>query len=310
MSVMCYGGFMSLIPHTATLDHPHRELEHIAGAWLASFSSPRTRDSYRHDLKLFLQWLEPLGVHDPLKVGRAHIDTYARHMEEKGYSPTTHARRLATLSSFFGYAVTVGAVANNPAANVRRPKLPTVSPRLGLNLDTAPRVITAGETMSPTHRALIALCLFGGLRVSEAIAAKVGDLREEAGHQVLEVTSKGGRRDLVVLAPAALRLLAPALMGTHKGAHIVRGEEGDSIDRFKAFRMVAAIGRAAGIKSLTPHDLRHGAATCGFESGLDALRIQQHLRHASMATTMRYDHSRDRLDRSAAYGLGVALGGE
>ena len=54
---------------------------------------------------------------------------------------------------------------------------------------------------------------------------------------------------------------------------------------------------------------RHGAATCALEAGEPLHRVQQLLRHKDPRTTERYDHSRDRLDKSAAYGLGRALGG-
>jgi integrase len=70
------------------------------------------------------------------------------------------------------------------------------------------------------------------------------------------------------------------------------------------------MGKRAGLSyRLTPHDLRHGAATCSLEAGEPIHRVQQLLRHASPVTTQRYDHSRNRLDASAAYGLARAVSG-
>jgi integrase len=158
--------------------------------------------------------------------------------------------------------------------------------------------------MTIHHQAIIGLCLFTGLRVSEALSVKGSDIREEGGHRVLEVTSKGGRRDLVPLSPQAVRLLSGVLKLNGSG------ELFPNLDRFQVLRMVAAIGKEAGLdRPLTPHDLRHGAATCALEAGESLHRVQQLLRHANPLTTQRYDHSRDRLDKSAAYGLAVAIGG-
>lgn len=275
--------------------------EPLVLAWLGSFPSPRTREAYAYDLRRFSEWLAHHRAGSLITVERPHVDLFARHLEEAGYSPATRARWLSSLSSFYDYSCSVGAVRTNPASNVRRPKLPNYSPRLGLNLDTAPKVIETAERLSPDHRALVALCLLAGLRISEALSVTAGAIREEAGHRVLEVTSKGGRRDLVPLSPAALRLLAEVIESRPEGPLL-----GD-MDRFRAGRLVAQLGREAGLGKLTPHDLRHGAATCSLEAGEPIHRVQQLLRHASPVTTQRYDHSRDRLDSSAAYGLARAV---
>lgn len=285
----------------------HREdprlLELVLG-WLGSFPSPRTRDGYRGDLESFSAWIERHRAGSILEASRAHVDLYARALEEAGYRPASRARALSAISSFFAYALSVGALQVNPAASVRRPKLPNYSPRLGLNLETAPRVVAASGRLSAEHRALVALLLFAGLRVSEALSVSAQSIREEAGHRVLSVVSKGGRDDLVPLSPAAYRLLSEVLEARPDGLLL------GGMDRFRAYRLVAELGKEAGLEyRLTPHDLRHGAATCSLEAGEPIHRVQQLLRHASPVTTQRYDHSRDRLDASAAYGLGRALGG-
>ena len=302
MSITAYSATTDL----ATYEHTLRDL---AGAWLLSFSSERTRSAYRADLERFALFLESHNAGTVLTATRAHIDGYARSLEAEKLSPATQARRLSSLASFYGYSCSTGALNVNPAANVRRPKLPNYSPRLGLNLTTAPPVILAAGRLTPEHRALVALCLFGGLRISEALSVKASDIRDEAGHKVLQVTSKGGRADLVPLAPQALRLLQEVLDKNPEGV-LIRDKTGRPLDRFQAHRMVATLGKEASLgRPLTPHDLRHGAVTCALEAGEPIHRVQQLARHASPVTTQRYDHSRDRLDKSAAYGLAHALGG-
>lgn len=320
MLVMCDTESMSIAAysdHSLDLAQESPFLRLVA-PWLVSFPSTRTRDSYLRDLSEFASWLESNNAGDLLTVTRAHLDLYARSMEEAtrfdyavagpavrkpAYSPATRARKLAALSSFYAFLCERGDLSVNPVANVRRPKLPNYSPRLGLNLDTAPKVIAAVEESGVVGKALFALCFYAGLRVSEALSVRGSDIREEAGHTVLEVTSKGGRRDLVPLSPPALRLLAP-LRETYGEGPLL-----EEWDRFQAGRIIANIGKKAGLtQRLTPHDLRHGAATCALELGEPIHRVQQLLRHASPVTTQRYDHSRNRLDASAAYGLARVVG--
>lgn len=308
MLVMCNTWGMSVTAYSVStheLALPSLPAESLAMGWLASFSSPKTREAYAYDLRRFSEWLAHYDAGSVLTATRSHLDLFARGLEKSGYSPSTRARWLSSLSSFYAYSCSVGAITENPASHVRRPKLPNYSPRLGLNLDTAPKVVAAAERLTPDHRAIVGLCLFTGLRVSEALSVKAGDIREEAGHRVLEVTSKGGRRDLVPLSAPALRLLAEVLEERPEGPLL------GGMDRFRAFRLVAQLGKEAGlIQKLTPHDLRHGAVTCALEAGEPLHRVQQLARHASPVTTQRYDHSRDRLDSSAAYGLARAIGGK
>jgi site-specific recombinase XerD len=289
-------------PSSHELSLPSQPVESVVMGWLASFSSPKTREAYSYNLRRFSEWLEHHKAGTLLTASRAHLDLFARHLEEVGYKPASRAQWLSSLSSFYDYSCSVNALSLNPASNVKRPKLPNYSPRLGLNLSDAPKVVEASLRLEPCHRALVALCLLTGLRVSEALSVKAEHLRDEAGHRVLVVTSKGGRSDLLPMSPSAIRLLSDS----PSEGFLLPG-----IDRFKASRLVGAIGKEANLgRPLTPHDLRHGAATCALEAGEPLHRVQQLLRHASPVTTQRYDHSRDRLDKSAAYGLARAIGGE
>lgn len=281
---------------------PDRIAEWVTG-WLASFRSERTRGAYYADLRAFVAWLRTAtGSDDLTAVDRRTVDAYTLHLEAARYAPSTVARRLASLTSFYRFGQTDhGYAGSNPAERVRRPKLPNYSPRLGLNLTTAPPVIAAAEAAGPEARALVALCFFAALRVSEALAVTGADMSTEAGHTVVRVTSKGGRHDLVPLSPAAVRLLEPVMAAAGPGPLL------PDLDRFKARRIVAQLGRRAGLEGLTVHDLRHGAVTCSLEAGEPLHRVQQLARHSSPVTTQRYDHSRDRLDASAAYGLARAV---
>jgi site-specific recombinase XerD len=244
-----------------------------------------------------------------LDASRTHLDAWARSMEAEKLKPATIAANIASVSSFYAFAVSCDAVKSNPCEKVRRPKVSDISTRLGLTLESARKVVGAVEAMSPKHRAAVALMLFGGLRASEACGVVAEDIGEELGHTVLIVRGKGGVLGKVVLPPAAMRLLADALEVARKdGGTLLRDAQGMQLDRFKLGRVINAIGRKANLgRALTPHDLRHGCATVALEVGEPMHQVQAHLRHASPVTTQRYDRNRGRLDGSAAYGISRGL---
>ena len=283
--------------------------ETLAMRWLLAYASIRTRENYRAALNRFAHFMAEHKAGQVLDASRTHLDAWARSMEAEKLKPATIAANIASVSSFYAFAVSCDAVKSNPCEKVRRPKVSDISTRLGLTLESARKVVGAVEAMSPKHRAAVALMLFGGLRASEACGVVAEDIGEELGHTVLIVRGKGGVLGKVVLPPAAMRLLADALEVARKdGGTLLRDAQGMQLDRFKLGRVINAIGRKANLgRALTPHDLRHGCATVALEVGEPMHQVQAHLRHASPVTTQRYDRNRGRLDGSAAYGISRGL---
>lgn len=284
--------------------------QQVAGAWLAEFPSAHTQDAYRRDLQQYAGHLAGLGITDPLSAQRHVVAYYARYLDSIGLAAATRARKLAAVSSFYRYATRADVVPANPAKDIARPPVSAESPRLGMSADEARRVIDVARERTPAHRALLALCLCAGLRVSEALAVTPADMAEVKGHRVVRVAGKGGKVRHVPLSPLALDLLADALAGCEPGTPVVRGPQGGMVDRHRALRMVESLGRAAGIgHALRPHDCRHTAATLALDAGAPIHRVQDLLGHSSPTTTQRYVAHRERLDHSAAYDLCRVLAG-
>src|SRR6266545_3658189 len=105
-----------------------------------------------------------------------HATTPRKHLEQAGRSRATGARRLATLASFYRYAVQEGALPHSPVTHVRRPSVTRDSQTLGLDREEAVRFLGAAEAASARDHALACLLTLNGLRVSEACAADIADL--------------------------------------------------------------------------------------------------------------------------------------
>ena len=99
--------------------------------FLASYSGP-TRQSYQTDLRMFSEWLTARQV-ALFEVQRAHIELYARWLEDKGRARATVGRRRSTLAGFYRYCEQEEILARSPAAHIRRPKPDYESHSLGLD---------------------------------------------------------------------------------------------------------------------------------------------------------------------------------
>jgi integrase/recombinase XerD len=284
-------------------------LHALAVAWLLGYSSERTRRAYRRDLEHFTAWCAEHEL-DPLAVRRPHVDAYARTLTDAGIAASTVARRLSALSSFYAYAVAEEVLDRNPVAHVRRPRISVdASTTIGLDRDDARRFLAAAADDSPRARALVALLLLDGLRVSEALAADVDDLGTARGHRTIRVTRKGATTATVPLAPATIDAVAAYLDGRSSGP-IFTTATGGRWAASEAFRAVRRIAQAAGVAAaaqVSPHSLRHTFATIALDAGASLRDVQDAMGHADPRTTRRYDRARHSLDRHPTYAVAAYL---
>ncbi len=309
--------------------------------WLVGHPTT-TAKAYRRDLQAWARWCAELGVH-PLAAERHHVDLWVRHLTTdpqprtgRPASAATVARKLSALSGFYDYGMHDAEVlTHSPVASVRRPKVTDESQAIGLTPDELKRLLAAADAHSPRSAALVALLVFSGLRISEALGADVRDYSHDAGHRVLKVKRKGSKAGRVALVPQVIRALDTYLEGRTTGplflastgpirerdgsGHFRRGEQSGTPDvdergRYpyrsaheQLVRLCAAAKLPAGV---TPHSLRHSFATESLHLGAALQDVQDALGHADPRTTRRYDRNRGRLDRSPTYLLAGSLLGD
>lgn len=300
------------IPSSTTVAVPDLDLTaDLVTRWLLSLRTVNTRTAYRADLGRWLEWCHGRGL-DPLTVRRGEVDAWARVLEQQ-YRPTTVARRLATVASFYRYAVEMGALEASPAANVNRPRTGEGYVELtpGLDPDEVARLVAAAT--GPRDRVLVLLLSTMALRISEALALDLDGFETVRGHVTAVVAGKGGRQDRMPFPPllvAALedlqaleqRSTGPVLATVNDDGGVVRW------NRHQATRALSRLGRAAGIsRTVRPHMLRASAVTRALDLGATLRDVQDLARHADPRTTRRYDRGRGALDRSPAYALAADL---
>ena len=231
---------------------------------------------------------------------REHMDRLMR----RGRKAHTRARAMSAIKQLFRYLRAEGLLANNPLAEIERPRtrrpIPDVLSVKELEaLIEAPDLETQGK-LNPIgirDRAMLELLYGSGLRVSELVSLRLGDLFYES--QNCRVLGKGRRERLVPLSENGVVALKRYSEEVRPGwsrspgiEEVFLSRRGGVITREAIWYRVRAYARKAGVrKRITPHLLRHAFATHLVEGGADLRSVQELLGHVDISTTEIYTHT-------------------
>jgi site-specific recombinase XerD len=283
------------------------DAEQLVAAWLEQYRG-HTADAYRSDLTRWLSWCEQHGW-DAVLAHRVQVQRWVSEQSEQRYAPSTVARRLTALRSWYRWLQDEQLVQSSPAERVRLlERVPSRVPSAGLSLAQAQQLLRTAEAGNRRDALVIGLLLLMGLRASEVGELDADGVRHERGHLLLTVRGKGGTvHELPVHAWLAERLTS-YLHGRTSG-QLLLTHSGERLTRWQVRRTVERVCKAAGVPQVHPHALRHAAVTLALQAGAPLHRVQDLARHASPVTTRRYDDAVGRLDGHASYQLGDALVG-
>jgi integrase len=142
-------------------------------------------------------------------------------------------------------------------------------------------------------RLILATGLYMGLRVSELTKLEIGDINWEESTALIREAK--GDKDRVVPIPFTLVKQLRDLIGTRTGGFLFSSPHGGGRLSSRAIqRMIKRVAARAGIvdadkpRKVTPHRLRHTAATRLLRSGADLIQVRDFLGHSSVATTQIY----------------------
>ncbi len=266
-------------------------------------SSAHTVKSYGDDLAVFWHFLvETCGESaDPLTADAQRLRRYSAWLSGHGYAPSTVARRLASLRSFYRFHRRGGTIRTDPAGGLRNPKQAQRLPQ-PLRVDEVVDLLDAIPTDNPLgirDRAMFETLYGGGLRVSEVVGLNLADVDRDA--ELAKVRGKGKRERLSPLGPMAItwighwlavrrpdRLDEPALFLNRYGNRLTTRSVGRLFEGYLRGRDVNS--------GASPHTLRHSFATHLLDAGADLRSVQELLGHRRLTTTQIYTHvSQERL---------------
>ncbi len=271
---------------TTTSDRVTDYLDYLA---IERGLSQHTVAAYRNDLAQYTGFLEGRSPSADLVEG--FIETLA-HL-----APATVARRIAAVRGFHRFLVVEEVATDDPTVLVETPRRGSSLPK-ALTVDEVLGLLEACDLTTPLGRRNKAILefLYGtGARVTELVDLSLHDLDLVEASAL--VTGKGNKQRMVPLGRHAVDALTVWMedrlafrrSGTDDGA-VFLNRRGGRLTRQAIWAIVRAAGEAAGMDAgqLSPHVLRHSAATHMVEGGADLRTVQEMLGHASISTTQVY----------------------
>jgi integrase/recombinase XerD len=283
--------------------HEHLVLDFLAYLEFERGLSRNTLEAYRSDLLQFGSWLEERGV-EPVDAQHADLAGFLTDLatgdppDRQPVANATLQRKAACLRSFYRHLRREEVISHDPTAELRAPRKDQRLPNV-LSRDEVARLLAGPRGTSPAalrDRALLELMYACGLRASEAIGLKVGDVDLEAA--VLRATGKGSKERLVPVGREAIDAVGlylqrgrPHLVGLAPEQHLFVNQRGAGLTRQGLYKIVQRYARGAGLDGkMSPHTLRHTFATHLLAGGCDLRSLQEMLGHADIATTQIYTH--------------------
>jgi integrase/recombinase XerD len=241
------------------------------------------------------------GIDDVCAVRPVDVLDYLAALTSDKLSARSQARTLVAQRQFFKFLRRERICETNPTEEIDLPhfgrKLPVF-----LSLDEVDRLLAAPGQSSPRgmrDSAMLETLYASGLRVSELVKLRLGDINLEAGYLV--AFGKGKKQRIVPLGETAIAMLRSYLeTARHQFLKIGLCPSDDAVfltrlgrpmTRQAFWKILGAHARAAGItKAISPHKLRHSFATHLVERGADLRSVQAMLGHADIGTTEIYTH--------------------
>lgn len=227
------------------------------------------------------------------------IDFYIAYLNmNKKYKPTSRARQVASIKSFFKCLhINLKETDTNPTVSIASPKLGKRVPKY-LTLDQSKLLLTTinndlDNKNTERDYCIITIFLNCGLRLSELISINVKDIKGDT----IVVNGKGNKERTVYLNDACIKTLARYIAvrpneGVKDKDALFLSERKTRISRRTIEYIVQGYMKKAGLdEKFTPHKLRHTAATLMYKYGnVDIRSLQELLGHESIQTTEIYTH--------------------
>ncbi len=259
--------------------------------------SANTTAAYRRDLDQYRALLRQHGKETLESVTAEDVSRFVSWLRERGLAPATVSRKLAAVRGLHRFLVAEEIAGRDPSALVDSPTRARPLPK-ALTVEEVFALLDAPNRSTPLglrDAALFEFLYATGARVSETVLLDVLDLDLEEATAL--VTGKGARQRLVPLGGAAVATLAEyleirlELKGDRPDpGRVFLSGRGTALTRQAVWQRLKHHAPAAGLAmaQVSPHVLRHSAATHMVEGGADLRTVQEMLGHANITTTQIY----------------------
>lgn len=283
-------------------------------------ASPNTVAAYRDTSRLLVRFLQDTTGTPPCRLRLEDLDApaiggFLDHLEQvRGAKVTTRNARLAAIHALFRYASLrhpdhAGLIARVLAIPAKRADRAVISFLTGPEMEALLAAPDRSTRIGRRDHALLALALQTGLRVSELVGLRCGDVTFGSGAHV-RCFGKSRKERATPLTQQTATMLR-SWLAERAGAPtdpLFSGPSGkpltrDAVRRLISRHVITAASSGGGsslaTKRVAPHVLRHSCAMQLLEAGVDTAVIALWLGHESIRTTDMYQHADLRLKERA-----------
>lgn len=266
--------------------------------------SKNTLSAYGIDLSRLFSYLESKGIYDPARVGFTDLNSYILSLEKNNASMATVSRNVSSIRSFFMWLFTERIIENNPAINLKAPKIIRKKPDILTKEQVLKMLEAPGHDTVKGIRdsAILELLYATGIRVTELVNLTCKDVN--LNMRLLTIRDEDHERVVPFGEPARKAMedylndaRAKLLKGKINDA-LFLNVNGGQVTRQGVWKIIKTYGENAGITvELTPHIIRHTFAAHMVMNGADIKTLQEILGHEDINATQIYiSFSNNRLE--------------
>jgi integrase/recombinase XerD len=266
--------------------------------------SENTIAAYRNDLYQLASFAEKAQTKQGLipswaNFSRQGMLEYMLDLKERGYIPTTVARKVAAARSFFSFMVAEGIIPTDPTENLSSPSVGKPLPK-PISISQVRQLLDQPAKLSTLEarrdKAMLQLLYASGMRISELVALNLGDVDTEGGY--VRCLGKGHKERLIPIHEQAatavkeyIKEVRPKLVRNKEETALFLNPRGERLTRQGFWQKLKEYAKSANLDTkISPHTLRHSFATHMLSGGADLRAVQELLGHANISTTQVYTH--------------------
>ena len=255
--------------------------------------------SYENDILSLKNYiLENKIKESPIECTADTINSFIYKSSKKN-SPSSQARKISGLKSFFKFLVFEGYIESSPILNIESPRLGRKLPDI-LNIEEIFHMISSidiNEKFGQRNKTIIEILYGTGIRVSELIELKISKIFFK--ENIIRVVGKGDKERFVPIGMQAKKSVNDYINNKRNHQKIeessndvlILSKDGKKLTRHMIFTLIKNISIKSGItKKISPHTFRHSFASHLLKNGADLRTIQLILGHENITTTEIYTH--------------------
>lgn len=257
-------------------------------------ASKNTLQAYHNDLKKMQMFFEKQDIYSVAKISETGLNSYILSLEREGLSLATVSRNIATIKAFLLYLIKKRVIQEDPSERLKPPKVMKKNPQI-IEANLMDKLLAQPNVKTKKgirDKAILELLYATGIKVSELITLKVGDVNLDKRF----ITCGERRERTIPFGKSAKNALVEYLkvrnifhdIDTDKNDILFLNSAGEQLSRQGLWKILKNYAKAAGLSDINPNSIRHSFAAHMLENGADLGSVQEFLGHADITTTQLY----------------------